>query len=59
MTQRELARRLDVSLGTAHGLLKECVQQGLIQESGQGERKRWELLPAEESGWINIRWTVP
>ena len=46
VTQRELARRLDVSLGTAHGLLKECVQQGLIQESGQGERKRWELLPA-------------
>ena len=24
VTQRELARCLDVSLGTAHGLLKEC-----------------------------------
>ena len=44
VTQRELARCLDVSLGTAHGLLKECMEQGLIQESGQGEKKKWELL---------------
>lgn len=44
VTQRELARCLDVSLGTAHGLLKECMEQGLIRESGQGEKKKWELL---------------
>ena len=46
VTQRELARCLDVSLGTAHGLLKECAERGYIGESGQGEGRKWELLEA-------------
>ncbi len=44
VTQRELARRLDVSLGTAHSLLKECMEQELIRETEQDGKKKWELL---------------
>lgn len=32
MTQRELAERLGISLGTANALVKECAEQGLIGE---------------------------
>ena len=31
ITQRELARELAVSLGTANGLMKECEEEGLIE----------------------------
>lgn len=40
LTQRELAQRLDVSLGTVNGLLKECISRGYIKE----EDGRWQLL---------------
>ena len=36
ITQRELAGKLDVSLGTANGLIKECLAKGYIgEESSQ------------------------
>ena len=58
VTQRELARCLDVSLGTAHGLLKECMEQGLIRESGQGEKRNGSFWKAAESAWLRTRWTA-
>ena len=35
ITQRELAGKLDVSLGTANGLIKECLAKGYIGENPQ------------------------
>ncbi len=34
ITQRELAKLLDVSLGTVNGLMKECMEEGLISADG-------------------------
>ena len=44
ITQRELAGKLDVSLGTANGLIKECLAKGYIGEkSSQKGKARWRL----------------
>ena len=44
ITQRELAGKLDVSLGTANGLIKDCLAKGYIGEkSGQKGKARWRL----------------
>ena len=46
ITQRELAGKLDVSLGTANGLIKECLAKGYIgEESSQKGKARWRLMP--------------
>ena len=37
ITQRELAGKLDVSLGTANGLIKDCLAKGYIGEKSQME----------------------
>ena len=37
ITQRELAGKLDVSLGTANGLIKECLAKGYIGEESPME----------------------
>ena len=44
ITQRELAQALDVSLGTANNLVKECISEHLITLAGAGGA--YELLPA-------------
>lgn len=31
ITQRELAQVMDISLGTANGLVKECIEKGLVE----------------------------
>ena len=50
ITQRELAQRMDVSLGTANGLIKECISKGYIAEVPAGEpgdpAGKWRLLEA-------------
>ena len=44
ITQRELAGKLDVSLGTANGLIKDCLAKGYIGEkSSQKGKARWRL----------------
>lgn len=44
ITQRELAQQLDVSLGTANGLIKECLAKGYIEEEDEVKGKgRWRL----------------
>lgn len=44
ITQRELAVKLNVSLGTANGLIKECIGKGYIAERGDGgDGLKWEL----------------
>ena len=48
ITQRELAAKLNVSLGTANGLVKECMGRGYIAERTEGEDgfrygSKWEL----------------
>ena len=46
ITQRELAGKLDVSLGTANGLIKECLAKGYIGEENSPKGKaRWRLMP--------------
>lgn len=45
ITQREMAQRLDVSLGTVNSLIKECISGGLMAEGDRGEEK-WKLLEA-------------
>lgn len=48
LTQRELAQKLTVSLGTANGLIKECIAKGYIgEEEDLRGRGRWRL---EEEG---------
>ena len=32
ITQRELAKRMELSLGTINGLIKECAEKGYIRE---------------------------
>lgn len=47
ITQREMAQKLDVSLGTVNSLVKECVGRGLIAEDEpQGNPRRWKILEA-------------
>lgn len=43
ITQRELAAYLDVSLGTANGLVKECIGKGYIAESAGPAPGKWQL----------------
>lgn len=44
ITQRELAAKLNVSLGTINGLVKECLVRGYIREqAGGGDGPKWEL----------------
>ena len=44
ITQREMAQKLKVSLGTANGLIKECIGMGYIAERGDGAAgSGWEL----------------
>ena len=43
ITQREMAKELDLSLGTINNLTKECVARGLICE-GDTPKERWKLL---------------
>lgn len=49
ITQRELAGKLDVSLGTANGLIKECLAKGYIGEEssqkGQGPMETYAGWP--------------
>ena len=45
ITQREMAQKLDVSLGTVNSLVKECVGRGLIAEDGPDNASRkWKIL---------------
>ncbi|MGN0372368.1 MAG: phosphotransferase [Enterocloster sp.] len=47
VTQRELAKKLDVSLGTANALVRECIEKGYIEEQTEAEGKKgWRLLEA-------------
>ena len=47
ITQREMAQKLDVSLGTANALVKECVALGLIAEGEpEADGKKWKVLEA-------------
>lgn len=44
ITQREMAQKLNVSLGTANGLMKECIAKGYIKElEDRADRSKWEL----------------
>lgn len=44
ITQRELAALLDVSLGTANGLIKECIERDYIEENRSLDgRDKWKL----------------
>lgn len=56
ITQREMAAKLNVSLGTANGLIKECIGKGYIAEraDGQGGLK-WELREQGERLLDNYR----
>ena len=45
VTQREMARILDLSLGSINSLIKECTARGLIEEGNSG-KERWKLLDA-------------
>ena len=43
VTQREMARILDLSLGSINSLTKECAAKGLIEE-GDSAKDRWNLV---------------
>lgn len=47
VTQRELSQNLNVSLGTANNLVKECMEKGLIAAGSRG--CSYELLPEGKS----------
>ena len=53
ITQRELAGKLDVSLGTANGLIKECLAKGYIGE--ESSQKGTMLLQQEFRFRIHYR----
>ena len=58
ITQREMAQKLDVSLGTVNSLVKECVGRGLIAEDGPDNASRkWKILEKAGSCWSRTRWT--
>ena len=48
ITQRELAKKMNISLGTANGLVKQCLDSGLIEMTDDGHyillKKGGELL---------------
>lgn len=44
LTQREMAKKMDLSLGTVNGLVKECLAEGYIAEEEAGKEKRLVLL---------------
>lgn len=44
LTQRELASELDISLGTANSLMKECLEKGYIGEKAGARGRSWVLL---------------
>ena len=47
ITQREMAQRMDLSLGTVNSLVKECVGRGLIAEGEpDADGKKWKILDA-------------
>ena len=37
ITQREMAKNMDISLGTVNGLVKECLAEGYIAEEENGK----------------------
>ena len=39
ITQREMAKNMDISLGTVNGLVKECLAEGYIAEEENGKEK--------------------
>ena len=47
ITQRELAKRMELSLGTINGLIKECAEKGYIRED---EDQRGKRLALTETG---------
>ena len=47
VTQRELAKELHVSLGTANSLVKECLEKKLITAGNKNDS--YELLPQGQS----------
>lgn len=56
ITQREMAVKLNVSLGTANGLIKECIGKGYIAERADGEGGlKWELREGGERLLSNYR----
>ena len=48
ITQREVAKKMNISLGTANGLVKQCLDSGLIEMAEDGHyillKKGEELL---------------
>ena len=44
ITQREMAKNMDISLGTVNGLVKECLAEGYIAEEENGKEKHLILL---------------
>ena len=44
VTQREMAQRLELSLGTVNQLVKECLAEGYIAEEENGKEKYLILL---------------
>ena len=44
ITQREMAKNMDISLGTVNGLVKECLAEGYIAEKENGKEKHLILL---------------
>ncbi len=38
ITQREMAKNMDISLGTVNGLVKECLAEGYIAEEEMGKK---------------------
>lgn len=44
ITQREMAKNKDISLGTVNGLVKECLAEGYIAEEENGKEKHLILL---------------
>ena len=44
ITQREMAKNMDISLGTVNGLVKECLAEGYIAEEENGKEKYLILL---------------
>ena len=44
ITQREMAKNMDISLGTVNGLVKECLAEGYIAEKESGKEKHLILL---------------
>ena len=50
ITQREMAKNMDISLGTVNGLVKECLAEGYIAEEENGKEKHLILLEKGKEG---------